>query len=51
MMFTAERAKLAELHPLRHCLLVFHAGVVLAFAFATLQSDLFACHVMSFSLT
>ena len=43
----AIRAELLQLDPLRGGFLVFHRGVVLAFAIATLKCNLFACHIVT----
>jgi hypothetical protein len=44
MMLAAERTELAQLQPARRGLFIFHAGVVLVFAFTTLQCNLFPRH-------
>src|SRR5579859_4787732 len=45
MVLAAEWAVLFKLQPLRHGLLVLHAGVVLPLALGALQCDLFPRHV------
>jgi hypothetical protein len=44
MVLSAKGAELFELQPLRHGLLVLHAGVVLSLALGALQCDLFSWH-------
>jgi uncharacterized membrane protein (DUF441 family) len=45
MVLAAERAEFFNLQPLRHGLLILHAGVVLPLALGALQCDLFPRHV------
>jgi hypothetical protein len=44
MVLAAEWAKFAEFQPLRHRLLVLHAGVIFPLTLGALQCDLFARH-------